>query len=83
MVVAVYGERPKVDMAIVGDRELSLVGTLMYKHEDYEEAVSLIETGIIVTAPLFTGHFAFERYLDAYKFIDDQGDKALKVMIDL
>ena len=83
IVVAVYGDRPKVDMAIVGDRELSLIGTLMYKQEDYVEAVSLIEKGKIKTEPLFTGHFPFDKYLEAYKYIDEQGDKTLKVIIDL
>ena len=83
VVVAVYGDRPKVDMAIVGDRELSLIGTLMYKHADYQEAVTLIDMGNIITAPLFTSHFEFERYLDAYEYIDQQGDKTLKVIIDL
>ncbi len=83
VVVAVYGDRPKVDMSIVGDRELSLIGTLMYKHEDYLEAVKLIDENIIKTEPLFTGHFQFEEYLDAYKYIDKQGDKTLKVIIDL
>lgn len=81
--VAVYGDRPKVDMAILGDRELSLIGTLMYKHEDYLEAVSFIESEKIRTMPLFTGHFPLEHYLEAYKYIDEQGDKTLKVIIDL
>lgn len=83
VIVAVYGDRPRVDMAIVGDRELSLTGTLMYKHEDYQEAVRLIDDETIETEPLFTKHFPFEEYLEAYQFIDDQGDKTLKVIIDL
>ncbi len=83
IVVAVYGDRPKVDMATAGDRELSLTGTLMYKHEDYQEAVELIAGNQIKTAPLLTGHFEFEKYLEAYQYIDDQGDKTLKVIIDL
>ena len=83
VVVAVYGNRPKVDMAIVGDRELTLVGTLMYLHEDYIEAVNLISQELIKTDPLFTKHFDFEDYLEAYQFIDVQGDKTLKVIIDM
>lgn len=83
VIVAVYGDRPQVDMAIVGDRELVLTGTLMYLHEDYLEAVDLIARDLIKTEPLFTKHFAFEDYLEAYKYIDDQGDKTLKVIIDL
>jgi len=83
VVLGVFGDKPRIDMSIVGDRELSLVGTLMYKHEDYVRAVELIAGGDVITDPLVTKHFAFEQYMDAYKFIDEQGDKTLKVMIDL
>jgi len=81
--VAVYNEKPRVDMAVVGDRELSIIGTLMYKYCDYEEAVGRIASGEIVTAPLDSRHFPFEAYADAYRFIDAQGPKSMKVFIDL
>lgn len=83
VVLGVFGEKPRVDMSIVGDRELSLIGTLMYKHEDYEQAVQWIATGAVKTEPLITRHFPFEQYADAYHFIEAQGDKTLKVMIDV
>ena len=83
VVVGVFDEKPRVDMAVVGDRELNLIGTLMYKHEDYEQAVELIACGDVITEPLVTRHFPFEQYADAYTFIDEQGDKTLKVMIDM
>jgi 2-desacetyl-2-hydroxyethyl bacteriochlorophyllide A dehydrogenase len=83
VVLGVFGERPRVDMSIVGDRELRLIGTLMYKHEDYDQAVRWIASGAVKTEPLVTGHFAFEQYLEAYHFIEKQGDKTLKVMIDV
>ncbi|MEM9242621.1 MAG: alcohol dehydrogenase catalytic domain-containing protein [Pseudomonadota bacterium] len=83
IVVGVYGDRPKVDMSVVGDRELSLVGTLMYKHEDFEQAVAWLSSGKIVTDPLVTGHFDFKDYLEAYHYIEKQKDKTLKIMIDV
>ncbi len=83
VVIGVFGENPRIDLSVVGDRELSLIGTLMYKHEDYERAAELIAAGDIITEPLVTKHLRFEQYADAYKFIDEQGDKTLKVMIDL
>jgi len=55
----------------------------MYKHEDYEKAVELIACGDVITEPLVTRHFPFEQYADAYAFIDEQGDKTMKVMIDM
>ena len=83
VVLGVFGEKPRIDMSIVGDREQTIIGTLMYKHEDYVKAVELIAAGDVITEPLVTKHFPFKQYADAYKFIDAQGDKTLKVMIDL
>ena len=81
--VAVYDEKPRVDMAVVGDRELNIVGSLMYQYRDYQEAVQRIGSGDIVTAPLESAHFPFEEYEAAYRFVDDQGPNSLKVFIDL
>lgn len=83
VVIGVFEKKPRIDMSIVGDREISLIGTLMYKHEDYRKAVELTAKGKIVTEPLITKHFAFEQYSEAYKYIDERGDKTLKVMIDM
>lgn len=83
VVVGVFGEKPRVDMGLVQDRELNLHGTLMYQRPDYERAVELIDTGAVVTDPLFSKHFSLDDYLDAYSFIETQGDKSMKVFIDL
>jgi 2-desacetyl-2-hydroxyethyl bacteriochlorophyllide A dehydrogenase len=83
VVLGVFGARPRVDMSIVGDRELCLIGTLMYKHEDYDQAVAWIASGLLKTEPLITRHFRFEQYAEAYRFIEAQGDKTLKVMMDV
>jgi L-iditol 2-dehydrogenase len=83
IIVGVFGEKPRIDMGLVQDRELNIRGTLMYKRQDYERAVKLIASGGIVTEPLMSKHFPFEAYLDAYRFIDQQGDKTMKVFIDV
>ncbi len=83
VVLGVFGGRPAVDMSVVGDRELSLIGTLMYKQNDYQQAVDWISSGAMITEPLVTKHFPFEQYEDAYHFIEKQGDSTLKVVIDL
>jgi threonine dehydrogenase-like Zn-dependent dehydrogenase len=70
-------------MAVIGDRELSLIGTLMYKHEDYLRAVELIGRGEVVTGPLETKHFPLNDYLSAYRYIIQQAGKCMKVFIDL
>jgi L-iditol 2-dehydrogenase/threonine 3-dehydrogenase len=72
-----------VNLACVGEWELTMIGSLMYVHEDYQEAVRRIAEGAIVTEPLDSRHFPFERYEDAYHFIDEQGLQAMKVFIEL
>ncbi len=81
--VGVYPEKPRIDMAVVGDRELNLIGTLMYKHEDYVRAVELLDKGGVCTDPLETKHFPFNDYLSAYHYIINQAGECMKVFIDL
>ena len=83
LVVAVFGEKPRVDMAAVCESELNVVGTMMYHHDDYHDAVARLAAGELITAPLDSMHFPFEQFQDAYEFIDRQGAKSMKVFIDL
>lgn len=83
VVVGVFGEKPRVDLGLVQDRELNLRGTLMYKREDYIKAVELVASGQVCTGPLISKHFPMDDYLQAYQFIDQQRDKTMKVFIDI
>ena len=83
VVVGVFAEKPKVDLGLVQDRELTLVGTLMYKYEDYLDSVELMNSKSIKVEPLFSEHFNFVQYEKAYKFIDENRDQTMKVFIDL
>ncbi|OHD67583.1 MAG: alcohol dehydrogenase [Spirochaetes bacterium RBG_13_68_11] len=81
IVVGVFGDRPTVDMGTVQDRELRLTGTLMYREPDWRKAIELISRGIVRLAPLVTDRFPVARYPDAYRYIDANRERAMKVMI--
>jgi L-iditol 2-dehydrogenase len=83
IIVAVFPAMSSVELCIVQDRELELIGTLMYIKEDYDEAVELVSANKVALKPLVSNRFPFEQYPDAYKFIDANGDKAMKVLIDV
>ena len=83
VVVGVFGDKPRVDMGLVQNNELNLVGTLMYKKEDYLKAVELMSSGKVITVPLMSKHYSMEDYLEAYHFIDQARDKVMKVFIDI
>ena len=81
--VGLYEERPRIDMSRVGEHELRIVGSLMYKRPDYEKAVAWIAEGRLRLEPLESRHFALTDYADAYRYIDEQGDQSMKVFIDV
>lgn len=83
VILAVFSKPPQVDMSVLCEHELTVCGTMMYRHEDYEQAVKWIADGEIKLKPLLSCHFPFEKYIDAYRYIDAEGEKTMKVMIDL
>jgi L-iditol 2-dehydrogenase len=83
IVVGVFGDKPRVDMGLVQDRELRLIGTLMYREADYRAAVDLVTGGRVNLSPLITRHFPFDKYDDAYRYIEERKDRSMKVMIDV
>jgi L-iditol 2-dehydrogenase len=83
IVVGVFGEKASVDFGLVQDRELRMIGTLMYREPDYLTAIELIEKGHINLKALITNHFSFDDYLKAYEFIEAARDQCMKVMIDI
>lgn len=83
ILVAVFGKRANVDLAKLNDSELDLNTTMMYRHEDYVDAIRLVNEGKIRLKPLQSAHFAFEDYLEAYQYIDNNREKTMKVLIDV
>jgi len=83
VIVGVFGEKPRVDLGLVQDRELKLVGTLMYQQPDYLRAIQLVADGKLNLDEMITHHFPFSEYFDAYETIDAAKGDIMKVMIDL
>lgn len=83
VLVAVFAGMASADLFVLNDHELDLDTTMMYRHEDYVEAIRLVEAGKIQLKPLQSAHFPFEKYLDAYKYIEANRETTMKVLIDV
>jgi len=83
IVVGVFGDKPRVDLGLVQDRELNLIGTLMYQRDDYARVIELVLNGKLHLDEMVTHRFAFKDYLEAYKTIESCRGKYIKVMLDL
>ena len=59
ILVAVYAGMANVDLAVLNDHELDLNTSMMYRHEDYLEAIRLVNEGKVRLEPLMSRHFPF------------------------
>ncbi|MBQ9324776.1 MAG: alcohol dehydrogenase catalytic domain-containing protein [Clostridia bacterium] len=83
ILVAVFAGMANCDLAVLNDHELDLNTSMMYRHEDYLEAIALVASGKVQLQPLMTRHFAFRDYLAAYQYIDENREQVMKVLIDV
>ncbi len=83
IVMGVVADPWPVNMGFVQDHELNVLGTAMYRSEDWDIAIDLVNRGLINLNPLVTHHVPFDHYADAYRLIEEQKDKAMKVIIDM
>lgn len=83
ILVAVFSGTAKVDLAVLNDHELDLNTTMMYRHEDYLKAIELVREKKVQLKPLMSKVFPFGKYLDAYRYIDENREKSMKILIDV
>ena len=83
ILVAVYAGLAHCDLAKLNDSELDLNTTMMYRHEDYVDAIRIVNEGKVQLKPLMSKHFAFQDYLAAYEYIDTHQETTMKVLIDV
>ncbi|MBL1410176.1 zinc-dependent alcohol dehydrogenase [Sphingobacterium faecale] len=83
IIVGVYEEFPRLNMGYVGEHELTIQGSMMYKDEDYQEVIRCLTEGKLQLSALITQRFPFENYNEAYQFIEKQASRTIKVLIDV
>ncbi len=83
ILVAVFADMAQVDLAVLNDHELDLNTSMMYRNEDYVEAIRLVNEGKVALKPLISKHFAFKDYKAAYEYIDTNRETTMKVIINV
>lgn len=83
VLVAVFAGMAQIDLAVANDHELDIKSTMMYRHDDYVDAIRLVQEGKVHLKPLISKTFPFKEYLDAYKYIDENRETTMKVIISV
>ncbi len=83
ILVAVFAGMASIDLALANDHELDIKSTMMYRHEDYLDAIKLVEDNHINLRALVSRRFPFREYLQAYRYIDEHREQTMKVIINV
>ena len=83
VVAGVFEELATINMGLVQDKELNLLGTLMYTKEDWLDSIRFVDAGTVTLEPLMSAHFPLAELAEAFKYIEQNKDTALKVLIDV
>jgi L-iditol 2-dehydrogenase len=83
ILVAVFDGPAHIDLAALNDRELCLNTSMMYRNEDYMDAIRLVSEGKVALRPLMSGVFPFGDYQRAYEYIESNRDAVMKILIDV
>jgi 2-desacetyl-2-hydroxyethyl bacteriochlorophyllide A dehydrogenase len=66
MIVGVAAGATPVRLDLIQDRELSLIGNLMYVREDFTAAIDLLAAGAVPIDEIISARFDFEQSADAF-----------------
>ena len=83
VLVAVFAGMAEIDLAVANDHELDIKSTMMYRHDDYVDGIRLVNEEKVHLRPLISKTFAFQDYLKAYQYIDDNRETTMKVIINV
>jgi len=83
VVVGVFPKEVPVNLGLVQDHEIDMVGSLMYTMDDFLEARNLIGSGRAPIDPLISARYPLEQIPQAMQAIDANPEKNVKTMIHI
>jgi len=83
VIAGVFGEKQLIDVFSIQDKELNVIGAMLYLEKDFQESVELIEQKKVQLEPMFSAHYALEYFNKAYAYIADRSNPVMKVIIDI
>ncbi len=83
VVAGVFEDKVSLSVGLVQDRELRLIGTLMYTEQSWRDAVAFVDEGKVTLEPLMSRHFPLAGLAEAFRFIERNRESAVKIMVDI
>jgi L-iditol 2-dehydrogenase len=79
--VALFDEAVPVEMFRIIGSELNISGTIMYNHDDFEDAIKLLAKKTVDVNPVITHKLPIDDVQHGLELVDKKLENALKVML--
>ena len=94
---AIDASRPSSEIIITGNfkvpieleppqiqrREISIIGHMMYVREDFADSIAYLANGKINVDGFITQRYGFDKFADAFGFIDENPNDVMKALIEI
>jgi 2-desacetyl-2-hydroxyethyl bacteriochlorophyllide A dehydrogenase len=81
MVVGIAAGPTSIPLHLVQDREIAVIGSLMYVREDVERAIALLSSGVVAADELVTAVYPLDRAAEAFAASADP--QQVKVLVSV
>jgi threonine dehydrogenase-like Zn-dependent dehydrogenase len=81
VIVAIFGETPKVDLFRFFWRELQLTGARVYEPQDFEKAIAIASSGRLPIEKLITHKVPLDGLGTAFRQMESGGD-VMKILVE-
>lgn len=71
----------EIEIPLIQRQEIDILGHMMYRRIDFEEAIQAARDGRIHLKDFVTQHYSMGSVAEAFRFIDENSDNVMKVML--
>ncbi len=78
-----YKAEMSLEIPILQRQEIELIGHMMYVREDFADAIAMLSDGRANIEHIVSATFPMEKIHDAFKYIEDNAQTVMKVVVEL
>lgn len=78
-----YKAEMTLELPVIQRQEIEMIGHMMYVREEFTDAIAMLSDGRVNIEHVVTKEFPFEQITDAFKFIEDNAQTVMKVVVKM
>ncbi len=78
-----YKAEMTLELPIIQRQEIEMIGHMMYVREEFQDAIAMLSDGRVNIEHVVTKEFPFAQVCDAFKYIEDNAQTVMKIVLKL